>query len=57
LQGAKIKATVSANGVTDTEEFAGAVTVHKIDLSISKYSFDGKTVVFNIDGLKSIGNM
>ena len=59
LQGAVLKATVTANGETSTAQFAvnGTVTVHKIDLSTASTYVDNKTVVFNISGLKTTGGM
>lgn len=59
LQGAVIKATVTANGETSTAQFAekGTVTVHKIELSTTSTYVDNKTVVFNISGLKTTGGM
>ena len=57
LQGAVIKATVTANDKTDTAQFTGTVTVHKIELSTTSTYVDNKTVVFNIDGLKTTGGM
>lgn len=59
LQGAVIKATVTANGETATAQFAekGIVTVHKIELSTSSTYVNNKTVVFNIEGLKTKDNM
>lgn len=57
LQGAKIKASVTANGITAEEIFAGAVTVHKIELSTTSTYVDNKTVVFNISGLSTTSGM
>ena len=57
MQGVKVKATVTANGTSGYEVYAGNVTVHKIELSTGSTYVDNKTVVFNIEGLRSIGNM
>ena len=57
LQGATIKATVTANGKTDTQAYPGIVTIHKIELSTSSTYVDNKTVVFNITGLSSSAGM
>ena len=57
LQGATIKATVTANGKTDTQAYPGIVTIHKIELSTASTYVDNKTVVFNINGLKSTSGM
>lgn len=57
MQGVTVKATVTANGTTGYEEYPGIVTVHKIELSTNSTYVDNKTVVFNIAGLKTIGNM
>lgn len=59
LQGAVLKATVTANDITSTARFAenGVVTVHKIELSTASTYVDNKTVVFNIAGLSSTAGM
>lgn len=57
LQGAEIKATITANNKTDTAKFAGSVTVHKIELSTSSTHVDNKTIVFNISGLNTTSGM
>lgn len=57
MQGATLKATVTANDKTSTVEFAGKITVHKIELSTSSTHVANKTVVFNIKGLNSTTNM
>lgn len=57
LQGAKIKASVTTSNDFGEAIFAGAVTVHKIELSTSSTYVDNKTVVFNISGLKTTGGM
>jgi hypothetical protein len=56
LQGATIKASVTANGITAEDVFK-SVTVHKIELSTTSTYVDNKTVVFNISGLKTTGGM
>ena len=57
LQGVKVKASVTTANASDEVAFAGIVTVHKIELSTSSTYVDNKTVVFNIEGLKTVGNM
>ena len=57
LQGVKIKATVQANGKTGEFVYPGTITVHKIELSTGSTYVDNKTVVFDITGLSSTGNM
>jgi hypothetical protein len=56
LQDAIIKVSVTANGKTAEAKYE-TVTVHKIELSTSSTYVDNKTVVFNIDGLKTTGSM
>lgn len=56
-QGAVLKATVTANGETSTVQYPGSITVHKIELSTNSTYVDNKTVVFNIDGLKTTSGM
>lgn len=53
LQGAKIKATVTANGKTGESIYAGSVTVHKIEISTSSTHVADQKVVFDIVGLSS----
>lgn len=57
LQEASVKATVTAHGEIGTSTYAGSITVHKIELSTSSTHVDNKTVVFNISGLNTIGDM
>ena len=57
MQGATLKATVTANNKTSTVEFVGKITVHKIELSTSSTHVANKKVVFNIKGLSSTTNM
>ena len=57
MQGATLKATVTANNKTSTVEFVGKITVHKIELSTSSTHVANKKVVFNIKGLNSTTNM
>lgn len=53
LQGAKVKATVSANGKTGDDTYPGAITVHKIEISTSSTHVADQKVVFDIVGLDS----
>lgn len=57
IQGARIVATVTANDQTSTVAYAGAITVHKIELSTSSTHVADKKVVFDIVGLNSASNM
>ena len=57
IQGATLKATVTANNVTSTVSFAGTITVHKIEISTSSTHVADKKVVFDITGLSSASNM
>ena len=59
LQGAVIKAVVTTDKSADSAQFAetGTVTVHKIELSTASTHVDNKTVVFNIEGLRTTSGM
>ena len=56
VQGRNIVATVTTANATGYDSIPN-VTVHKIELSTSSTYVDNNTVVFNIDGLRSSGNM
>ena len=57
MQGAQIKATVTANGVESTSPYTGLVTVHKIELSTGSTHVSDMKAVFDIKGLNSATNM
>ena len=57
LQGAVIKATITTDKSSDTTQFVGPVTVHKIELSTASTHVDNRTVVFNINGLSTTSGM
>lgn len=53
MQGAKVKATVTANGASSEWEYPGSITVHKIEISTSSTHVADQKVVFDIVGLSS----
>ena len=57
MQGAVLKATVTANGKTSTVSYDGTITIHKIEISTSSTHVADRTVVFNIQGLRSTTDM
>ena len=57
LQGRRIKAEVTVNGIYSYAIYEGNVTVHKIEISTSSTHVADRKVVFNIDGLSSTNNM
>ena len=57
LQNVKVKARVTANEKTGESTFAGAITIHKIELSTATTHTATKTAVFDIKGLDSTNNM
>ena len=56
-QGARVKATVTANDKTSEFTYPGAITVHKIELSTASTHVADKKVVFDIKGLSHTNNM
>ena len=56
-QGARVKATVTANDKTSEFTYPGTITVHKIELSTASTHVADKKVVFDIKGLSHTNNM
>ena len=56
-QGARVKATITANEKFSEFTYPGAITIHKIELSTASTHVADKKVVFDIKGLSSTNNM